>query len=62
MDNRIIRSRKPRKCPTCGFTPVGAILYGFPMYDEQMQADIHAGKVIIGGCEMPTINQAGEWD
>lgn len=59
-NERIYRARKPRKCPACGFAPVGEILYGFPYYDEQMQADVDAGKVIIGGCEMP-VHKDGEW-
>jgi hypothetical protein len=57
---RVYRSRKPRKCPACGFAPVGEILYGFPNYDEQMQADMDAGKIIIGGCFMPEYEN-GKW-
>ncbi|MFK4754146.1 hypothetical protein [Oceanobacter antarcticus] len=61
-NERIVRSRKPRKCPACGFAPVGSILYGFPLYSEQLQEEMDSGKTIIGGCEMPVINEAGEWD
>jgi hypothetical protein len=59
-NDRITRSRKPRKCPACGFAPVGSILYGFPLYSEHLQAEMDSGKTIIGGCEMP-IYENDEW-
>ncbi|MGB1091759.1 MAG: hypothetical protein ACPGYX_06525 [Oceanobacter sp.] len=59
-NERIYRSHKPRKCPACGFAPVGEILYGYPAFSEQLQADRDAGKVILGGCSMPLFED-GEW-
>ena len=44
------RKRKPRKCPSCGFSPVGKILYGMPAWSVQFQEDVDAGRTIVGGC------------
>ena len=43
-------SRKPRKCPHCGFSPVANILYGMPAPDAKMQQDIDDGRLALGGC------------
>lgn len=42
--------RKPRKCPACGHAPLATILYGMPMFNEKLEQDIEAGKIVIGGC------------
>lgn len=47
---RYERSRRPRTCPSCGSGRVGTILWGMPAFSEQLEADIAAGRVIIGGC------------
>ena len=47
---RIERKSKPRKCPTCGHSPVGKILWGMPRMDDKLQELMDAGKIIIGGC------------
>ena len=41
---------KPKKCPKCGSLIVARILYGFPAYSEELEADMKAGRVAIGGC------------
>ena len=47
---RIERTRKPRKCPKCGHTPVGEILWGMPHFDAKLEELMNAGKIIFGGC------------
>ena len=47
---RIGRKSKPRKCPTCGHSPVGKILWGMPHMDSKLEELMDTGKVIIGGC------------
>ena len=41
---------KPKKCPECGSDSIAEILYGLPAYDEQMERDLDAGKIVLGGC------------
>jgi len=40
---------KPCKCPSCG-GKVGKIMWGKPIIDNKLEADIAAGKIILGGC------------
>ncbi len=47
---RIERKSKPRKCPKCGYAPVGTMLWGMPRMDSTLQESMDAGKIIIGGC------------
>ena len=47
---RMERTRRPAKCPSCGVSPVGTILYGMPAYDEEMHKEVEEGLTIIGGC------------
>lgn len=41
---------KPDKCPECGSGRVASILYGLPMFDEELKRQIDAGEIILGGC------------
>jgi len=43
-------ARKPIKCPVCGGKPVASILWGMPIFSDELQAMIDAGKVVLGGC------------
>jgi len=43
---RIERKSNPRKCPTCGHSPVGKILWGMPRMDDKLQELMEAGKII----------------
>ena len=47
---RIEMSRRPKGCTTCGFSPVGEILWGMPDMDSKLQKSIEDGRIIIGGC------------
>ncbi len=50
MNHRIERTRRPTKCPTCGFKPMGDILYGMPAWSEEFQKEVDSGRLIVGGC------------
>ena len=43
-------SRKPRKCPACGSSLVALILYGLSGFSPELEADLEAGRVVLGGC------------
>jgi predicted RNA-binding Zn-ribbon protein involved in translation (DUF1610 family) len=49
-DERLESARKPRKCPACGAGPVARILYGMPAFSEELEEELRAGKVALGGC------------
>ena len=42
--------RKPRKCPKCASNKIASIMYGMPVPDEKLQADLDSGRVVLGGC------------
>ena len=48
----LIVGKKPEICPSCGFYPVGEIIYGYPVWDEVQQRGVEEGSIIIGGCCM----------
>ncbi len=49
---RVEMERQPRKCPTCGHSPVASILYGKPAFTESLRRKIRRGRVALGGCVM----------
>ena len=38
------------KCPKCGSERVAMVLYGMPVFDEELEAKIDAGDVVLNGC------------
>jgi len=38
------------KCPRCGSTSLARLLYGEPTPGAALEADIQAGRVVLGGC------------
>lgn len=38
------------KCPKCGSAKVAAIKYGLPAFDEELERELEAGRVVLGGC------------
>lgn len=52
MMERFEARAKPKKCPNCGSLIVARILYGFPAYSEELEADMKAGRIAIGGCSI----------
>lgn len=40
------------KCPKCGSNNIAMVLYGMPSYDEELEAKINAGDVVLNGCKI----------
>ena len=47
---RIEGSRKPRKCPSCGNSPLASILYGYVGFDGELQKKLEEGRIVLSGC------------
>jgi hypothetical protein len=43
-------TNSPAQCPYCGGARVAAILYGLPAFDAQLDHDLEAGRIVLGGC------------
>ena len=44
-------SRRPRlACPRCGSHAIARILYGMPADSEELERDLDAGRIVLGGC------------
>jgi len=41
---------RPSRCPSCGASHVAEILYGMPAVDEELQRNLDAGHIVLGGC------------
>ena len=41
---------KPTHCPSCGGPRVAAILYGLPLFDDDLNRALDEGRVVLGGC------------
>lgn len=52
-------TRKPRKCPKCGKSPVATILYGFPVFSDKLMTELSTGRKVLGGCNIPV--DAPQW-
>ena len=50
MNKRYESRIQPSKCPECGSLRVARILYGYPVYSAELEADMKAGRIAIGGC------------
>jgi hypothetical protein len=47
----MIRSRKkPDNCPECGSWRFAAILYGLLAQSPELDRDLEAGRIVLGGC------------
>ncbi len=44
------RPDKPKTCPKCGSAKVAAILYGLPVFNDDLERAIDAGEIALGGC------------
>ena len=38
------------QCPTCGSSSVASILYGMPDFSDELQRELDAKRVTLGGC------------
>ncbi len=45
VGDQLYLPRKPRKCPSCGVKPIATILYGLPIYSDELEARLQAGKI-----------------
>jgi len=57
----VVGNRKAQiKCPHCGSTDTARYIYGYPMYNENMKRKLDAGKWILGGCCIETVEINGQ--
>jgi hypothetical protein len=40
----------PPACPACGSPAIAKVLYGMPAWSPELEADLAAGRVVLGGC------------
>lgn len=38
------------KCPKCGSRRMATILYGLPLFNEELDESLRRGEVTLGGC------------
>lgn len=41
---------KPDRCPKCGSKNVASILYGLPMFGEELERQLEGGEDTLDGC------------
>ena len=41
-----------QRCPVCGAAGVARIGYGLPRFTPDLTADLDAGRVVLGGCDI----------
>lgn len=41
---------KPDRCPECGSAKVASILYGLPDFSDELERELNAEEVELGGC------------
>jgi hypothetical protein len=49
-NKRYSSEEQPEKCPGCGSEKVALILWGLPAYSDELQREMDAGKIVLGGC------------
>ncbi len=50
----VLNRRAQIKCPFCGRTNTARILYGMPLFNDEMQKKLDSGKLRLGGCVIST--------
>jgi hypothetical protein len=50
------QSPPPSNCPTCQSPRIARVIYGLPIFDDQLQRDLVTGKVVLGGVPNQTNN------
>ncbi len=43
-------TNKPDICPKCGSERVARILYGLPIFNDELKRKLETGEVVLGGC------------
>ena len=44
------KPKKKRKCPACGSESIAEIMYGMPMFTPELEEELRAGRLSLGGC------------
>ena len=56
----IVKNKKAQiKCPRCGSKNTARYIYGYPAFSEEMQQKLDAGKWVLGGCCISSIEING---
>jgi transcription elongation factor Elf1 len=50
MSDRVATPPTDRTCPRCGAHEIAEISYGMPAYSTELEADLTAHRVVLGGC------------
>ena len=57
----IVHNKKAQiKCPHCGSTNMARYIYGYPLYDEEMQRKLNVGKWVLGECCISSVEIDGQ--
>ncbi len=57
----VVRNKKAQyKCPHCGSVNTARYLYGMPAFSEEMQVKLDAGKWVLGGCCISSVEINGQ--
>ena len=57
----IVRNKRAQiKCPRCGSTNTARYIYGMPAFSERMQQKLDAGKWVLGGCCISSVEVNGK--
>ena len=57
----IVRNKKAQiKCPRCGSKNTAQYIYGYPAFSEDMQKKLDAGKWVLGGCCISSVEVNGQ--
>ena len=43
-------AHKPKSCPVCGSKRIASIMYGYPLFSEELEQKLEAGEIALGGC------------
>ena len=49
----LLVDKRPDVCPSCGYSPVGVIIYDLPECNEELMRVVKAGRIIPGGSVIP---------
>ena len=41
-----------KKCPKCGGKHIAPILYGYPVFDEELEQKLDRQELVLGGCKI----------
>ncbi|MBX3030767.1 MAG: hypothetical protein KF809_11445 [Chloroflexi bacterium] len=46
----VTKTGREHPCPRCGSRAVASIMYGMPMFSEDLQKSLDTGELALGGC------------